>query len=162
MLVTSQQNTIDCILNKQATLQRTLQLNLFKFSMEQQALQSPPMLPDPEILADSDLLPLAPSTIPAPSGSDLLPTSTTCPIDNTHLPTTIYIRNHALRRYPKTLISSRHPHNQTIKCHVFDIVFKNLAWLSNLYMDPPIPNPYHLNLPPSRAKKKEVYLYVAA
>jgi hypothetical protein len=159
MLVTSQQNTIDCIMNNQATLQQTLQaqLNLFELSTEQQALRSPPMLLDPEILADSDLLTLAPSAL-------VLPTSTTSSIDNIHLPTTIYICNHALPPYSKTytrpfsisLISSRRTHNQ------IDVVFKNLASLSNSYMDPPIPNPYRLNLPPSRAKKKEVYLHIAA
>jgi hypothetical protein len=72
MLVTSQQNTIDCIMNNQATLQQTLQaqLNLFELSIEQQALPSPPMLPDSEILTDSDLPTLAPSALAAPSGSE--------------------------------------------------------------------------------------------
>jgi hypothetical protein len=128
MLVTSQQNTIDCIMNNQTTLQQTLQaqLNIFELSMKQQALQSPP-IPGPEILADSDLLTLAPSAL-------VLPTSTTRPIDNTHLPTTIYIRNNALLPYSKSyirpfsisLISSRRPHNQ-----IDEVVFKNLASLSN-------------------------------
>jgi hypothetical protein len=71
MLVASQQDMIDCIMNNQATLLQALQtqINVFDLSVEQQALQSLPTLPGPKILANLDSLSAPSSSSPThPTG----------------------------------------------------------------------------------------------
>ena len=148
VVTTCPQNTINSVTNYQAASQEALQAQA-QFSIE--------LRMEPQTLADSPNLNALDT---APSRLDIPPTSTAQESDDPKLATKPY--SCTLTRYPYSTMSTRSISINTPPCaSTRKKIMSHLAFnvsLSNFsYVDPPLPQPHCLNLPPGRAKKKGVY-----
>jgi hypothetical protein len=165
-VVTCQQNTINCvtanspILDARDTAPSCLDIPSTSTAQSDDpnlttnALHTAPSCLDtsPTSIAHSDNPNLTTNALDtAPSCLDTPPTSITH-LDDPNLATK-----------PYSTMSTRSISINTSPCGTWKKITLHLAFnvsLSNFsYVDPPIPQPHCLNLPPSRAKKKGVYSY---
>jgi len=143
IVTTCQQNpiTVNSVTNYQAASQQA-QSSLLELSME------------PQILADSPILNALDTCL------DIPPTSS-AQSDDPKLATKPYSCNST--RYPYSKMSTCSVWINKLPCRTWEKITLHLVFnvsLSNFsYVDPPLPQPHCLNLPPSRAKKKGVYSY---
>jgi hypothetical protein len=135
---------LNSIMNYQAPFQQALhaQFNLFELSLGQQ------------IGANSRILNAHDA---APSCSDIPRTSTTH-ADDTKLAAELHTCNRTQYLYSTTSTRSISinisPRNRKITSRFTFILVFGYVSLSNFwYVDPPVPQPHRLNLPPSRAKR---------